>query len=454
MKGLWKKYAGLRYCVTALFGVLAGMLLMVFIMGRSKEEPKAQPEEQQTVAAMQEPALTSQEEPVEEEPQESVEAQSVPAGESQYPEWSETTVYNGGDTVIYKNRIYKAKWWTQGEQPDNADVWEDTKESPAAVVSGEESDREPVIVNSTASPDERFKVVVYYPSWEPDKLQKIDYSVVTHVNYAFAIPKEDGSLRELDNPETAAAIIKEAHANKRKALLAVGGWSYNDVPLEAAFMAATETPEKRKLFADNIIAMCKSYGFDGVDMDWEHPRVDSDSSVRYEELMLDLAQRLHEEGLLLTSAVLSGATADGNIYYDAAAHTNAVLGAVDWINVMAYDGGDGERHSSYEFAINSAAYWKDTRGMEASRIVLGVPFYSRPGWMSYDAVLTADENAWEKDMTNANGMEVWYNGIPTIQKKTVYAAEELGGIMVWEITQDTGQKEYSLLQAIKKAIEK
>lgn len=451
MKELWKKYAGLRYCAAALSGVLAGMLLMAVLLGHSKAEPEPQPKEQP--AAVQEPSLALQEEPVWDESQDTVEVQFDPAGESEYPEWSETTVYNGGDTVIYKNRIYKAKWWTQGEQPDNADVWEDTKESPAAVVSKEESHRKPVIVNSEVSPDESFKVVVYYPSWEPDKLQKIDYSVVTHVNYAFAIPKEDGSLRKLDNPETAAAIILEAHANKRKVLLAVGGWSYNDVPLEAVFMAATETSEKRKLFADNIIAMCKSYGFDGVDMDWEHPRVDSDSSTRYEELMLDLAQRLHEEGLLLTSAVLSGATADGNIYYDAAAHTNAVLGAVDWINVMAYDGGDGERHSSYEFAVNSAEYWKETRGMEGSRIVLGVPFYSRPGWMSYDAVLAADGNAWEKDAADANGMEVWYNGIPTIQKKTEYAAEELGGIMVWEITQDTGQTEYSLLQAIKKAIE-
>ena len=32
----------------------------------------------------------------------------------------------------------------------------------------------------------------------------------------------------------------------------------------------------------------------------------------------------------------------------------AVLNAVDFINVMAYDGGDGERHSSYQFAVHCA----------------------------------------------------------------------------------------------------
>lgn len=68
--------------------------------------------------------------------------------------------------------------------------------------------------------------------------------------------------------------------------------------------------------------------------------------------MLALFERLHAQGKLLTAAVLSRVTADGNIYYDAAAQTNAVLNAVDFINVMAYDGGDGERHSSYQFAVN------------------------------------------------------------------------------------------------------
>ncbi len=35
-----------------------------------------------------------------------------------------TKVYVGGDTVIYKGEKYTAKWWTQGETPGKADVWE------------------------------------------------------------------------------------------------------------------------------------------------------------------------------------------------------------------------------------------------------------------------------------------------------------------------------------------
>lgn len=283
-------------------------------------------------------------------------------------------------------------------------------------------------------------------------LSKLRFDTITHVNYAFAIPKSDGSLRPLENPELARKVIKKAHANGAKALLAIGGWSYNGTPLESTFKSATSTKAKRKKFVNSIINMMEEYGFDGIDMDWEHPRVDDSSKKQYEAVMVLLAKKLHAKNKLLTSAVLSGATADGQIYYDAAAHTDKVLNAVDWINVMAYDGGDGARHSSYQFAVNCAKYWKNTRGMPAKKIVLGVPFYGRPSWSSYEQFLKTDKNAYKKNVVQINGMDAYYNGMPLIKKKTSYAIDNLGGVMIWEITQDTTVKKYSLLTAIQKAI--
>ncbi|MEG2053450.1 MAG: glycosyl hydrolase family 18 protein, partial [Oscillospiraceae bacterium] len=147
-------------------------------------------------------------------------------------------------------------------------------------------------------------------------------------------------------------------------------------------------------------------------------------------------------------AVLSGVTPDGNIYYDSPAHTNAVLNAVDWINVMAYDGGDGERHSGYDFSINCGKYWKETRGLPAHKVVLGVPFYARPSWAAYSEILKTVTDADTKDIADFNGVQAYYNGVDTITKKTKYAKENLGGIMIWEISQDTTDKSKSLLQAI------
>ncbi|WP_315823796.1 Ig-like domain-containing protein [Paraflavitalea speifideaquila] len=34
------------------------------------------------------------------------------------PAWNATTPYNGGALVVYNNKVYQAKWWTQGNQPD------------------------------------------------------------------------------------------------------------------------------------------------------------------------------------------------------------------------------------------------------------------------------------------------------------------------------------------------
>ncbi|MEG0614143.1 MAG: glycosyl hydrolase family 18 protein, partial [Oscillospiraceae bacterium] len=299
-----------------------------------------------------------------------------------------------------------------------------------------------------------FKVVGYYPSWQPDKVKNIQYDNLTHINYAFAIPKSDGTLMPLENASSAQKIIKSAHKKGVKVLLAVGGWSYKETPLEPTFKEATNSPEKVKKFTKSIIDMVKKYGFDGVDMDWEHPRYQDVTSEQYTQLMQSLSVELKKDNLLLTSAVLSGVTADGTVLYDAAAHTDAVIKAVDWFNVMAYDGGDGDRHSSYDFAVNCGNYWKNTRKMPANKVVLGVPFYGRPSWKTYEEILAANPDAYKTDVSNINGIEAHYNGIPTIQKKTKWACENVGGVMIWEISQDTTAKDKSLLTAIAETIKK
>ena len=367
--------------------------------------------------------------------------------------WDKTVAYTGGQRVIYKGYEFEAKWWTQGEEPSiNGDgVWTLIGEAkPSEVEDGDEEDVE--ISDKPVAGVKDFKVVAYYPSWKPSDLDKIQYDLITHINYAFAIPTADGGLRPLENEDTAKALIATAHKNNTKVLLAIGGWSYNDTPLEPTFVSATNTPEKIKKFGNAIIDMCNKYGFDGVDMDWEHPRADGKSKEQYKELMVYLSNKLHKQDKLLTAAVLSGVSADGNVLYDAAGHLKQALDAVDWINVMAYDGGDGDRHSSYEFAENSAKYWLNNRKLPAHKVVLGVPFYGRPSWAAYVDLLQNDKEAYKKDVTTYNGMEAHYNGMATIKKKAQYAKKNCGGVMIWEITQDTKTKDKSLQQAIKEGI--
>ncbi len=295
-----------------------------------------------------------------------------------------------------------------------------------------------------------FKVVGYYPAWEPIKAGRIRYEDLTHINYAFAVPAADGGLLPLQNAALAEYIIYYAHANGVKVLLSVGGWSHNNLPLEPIFMEATDTPEKTAQLGEAIITMAKKYGFDGVDIDWEHPRNNEVSRQQYEGLMNYLCDRLKEENMLFTAAVLSGVSPAGAVYWDAAAQTDTVLACLDWINVMAYDGGDGDwsEHSTYEFAVNSAKYWRDIRNVPAHKIVLGVPFYGRPFGISYADILELDPNAYQKDLVVIDDTQVHYNGISTIEAKTQWALDNIGGIMIWELSQDTKDSSKSLLNAI------
>ena len=304
-----------------------------------------------------------------------------------------------------------------------------------------------------AAADDSFRVVAYYPSWRPSShLDKVDYDTVTHVIYAFAIPTAEGGLMPLENPETAKKLIDSAHAAGAKVLLAVGGWSYGDVTLESTFVSATSTAARRTAFADAILEMCDRYGFDGVDIDWEYPRLAGNTYKQYESLMLDLADRLHRKGKLLTTAVMGGTSPQGVIYANADAYTDKALQAVDWINVMAYDGDNGSHHSTYEYAVHASSYWRDKRGLDREKVVLGVPFYARPGGISYAVLAASHPSAALGDSLRHKGTQVWYNGPATITAKTEYALEQLGGVMIWEITQDTTDPSISLLGAIASAI--
>jgi GH18 family chitinase len=49
-------------------------------------------------------------------------------------------------------------------------------------------------------------------------------------------------------------------------------------------------------------------------------------------------------------------------------------------------------------------------------------------------------------------MKYYYNGIPTMVKKTQLAKNNLGGIMIWEIAYDT-EGDLSLLRALSQTLE-
>lgn len=287
-----------------------------------------------------------------------------------------------------------------------------------------------------------FKVVGYYPSWTFSDVNKVPYDRLTHINYSFLLPKSDGSVKAIDNPQKLKDLVKKSHENKVKVSIAVGGWSDGGAELDPVFETLAANEVARNRLIDNIIQVVETYNLDGVDMDWEYPDP-GQSAENYYLLMKGLKEKLAPKNKLLTAAVSCGRTVDGTDLWAANAITKQVVDLVDWLNIMAYDGGNGNRHSPYSFAEGALNYWQDKRGFSADKLVLGLPFYGRPSWKPYNQIVAENPQAPFQD----NVGDVYYNGIDTIKRKTDLAKNRTAGIMIWEITQDTVDKT-SLITAI------
>ena len=289
-----------------------------------------------------------------------------------------------------------------------------------------------------------FKVIGYMPNWySVQVLEQMPIEKYTHINYAFAIPTKDGDVLALPNPDFASRLVEIAHENGVKVLISLGGWSYNGIELEPTFVSATETPEECALLAQNTVSLASQYGFDGVDLDWEHPK--ESTAGQFEALVLALQEECTKAGLYLTAAVIGGDGMTTGI-------TDKAAAAFDWINVMCYDGGQGADHSPMSLAEDYILYWTKDRQLDPSKVTLGVPFYERPTWNAYSSLVAADPENAHRDETEFQGKTVYYNGIETMKAKTAFAMENAGGVMVWQIVQDTTDEDLSLLNAIRETI--
>jgi Glycosyl hydrolases family 18/Ricin-type beta-trefoil lectin domain len=269
------------------------------------------------------------------------------------------------------------------------------------------------------------KTVGYVTSWVPNIY--VPYSKLTHINYAFTVPNPDGSLtRNPENPGWLQTIVSNAHANGGKVLISVGGWM-SDSPNPWAFASLAGNSGYRQNFRNNLINLVNAYNLDGVDIDWEYP-CPGGNGGNYVTLMSELSGDMYSRGKLLSGAVAAfGANGD--------CVGTSVFNSVDHLNLMAYDIRD-PNHSDYADAVNSINYWKG-KGLAANKAVLGLPYYAHPSWSAYNTLVS--QNGANRCRDN-DGYNYW-NGIPTIRAKSSYARSNAGGVMMWEMSQDTSGSE-------------
>lgn len=359
----------------------------------------------------------------------------------------------------------------------------------------------------------------------------IPFDKLTHINYAFiginpstlAVDVLDpfATLEKMypgeawDSPYAGNLGMlrkKKLEYPNLSVLLSVGGWTRSN-----GFHAAAATAQTRQTSVSNLVAFMVEQGMDGLDIDWEYPGVDRakdpndqydmgapggpEDTENYTLFLKELREQLDAQGLKdnryyqLTVAV--------GIGYDKIAVTNPgdYYQYVDMINLMTYD-----MHGGFESTIGHQAplYTNpaDTHepenvekynvdwavneflrlGVPASKLSLGIPFYSR-GWDNVSGGWDVDGNGTSDgmfgtggatlagswgiggqgpyfDMAALEGTAGWekytdpiskvswlynrtkavlytYDDPTSISVKVDYAiAKQLGGIMYWELDGD------------------
>tara|TARA_X000000950_G_scaffold216135_1_gene260129 strand:+ start:1102 stop:2124 length:1023 start_codon:yes stop_codon:yes gene_type:complete len=290
------------------------------------------------------------------------------------------------------------------------------------------------------------RVVGYYSTCCFSVYDKIQYCKLTHLNIAFANPQTDGTMvlpgNSGDLLKNVMDIARSQNSNIKIYISIAGGWLSDE--MANTWKNFLASPQDRRILIEKIVSYVLDNGFDGVDVDLEWKYV----TTGYSDFVIELRDALKEHSKGITAAYPS------ETRYSLI--TEEALNALDFINLMVYDytgpwNPSSGQHSSYNHAKRSINFWKNTVGTNPSKLTLGVPFYgydfsnNTVRSFTYGSMVAFDISNSEKD----NVGNRYYNGRPTIANKVKLASQNLSGIMIWELGQDSFT-EYSLLESIHK----
>ena len=226
---------------------------------------------------------------------------------------------------------------------------------------------------------------------EPEDL---DLTGLTHINFAFSF-FHPSSFQIMPMDANAASLYSRFTALKARrpglqTWLSVGGWSFND---------PTNTPNTRKAFSDMVSSRAnrrafitslrnfmQTYGFDGLDIDWEYPVADDRGGRKadFENFPIFLRELRASFGNGLGITV----TLPSSYWYLRHFDLPAMAPHLDWFNIMSYDihgvwdssnrftGPFIRPHTNLtEIEDGLSLLWRV--GVEPSMIVLGLGWYGR-----------------------------------------------------------------------------
>lgn len=317
-------------------------------------------------------------------------------------------------------------------------------------------------------------VAGYFASWKRDVVDHtmIAYVHLTHIAHAFAWPDGEGNL-VLPEGYLYPELNQEAHAHGVKILMSLGGWGNCE-----GFAPMAADPAKRAKFVRQAAEACRERDYDGLDIDWEFVETEAERES-FTALIreLDAALKAMTPPRLLSMAAPAGA------YYGRWIDFEALHPCFDFIGFMTYDfhGGwsDHSGHNAPLYAcgdscgsVDETFLYARSRGIPASKILLGIPFYGRSfdcsalglpfqtsGEVSFTEVQSRLAKGWTSSRdfcarvpllrSPAGGAIVSYEDVLSVRSKCRYALDEgAGGFIIWELSHDRWGGQSVLLEAV------
>lgn len=229
------------------------------------------------------------------------------------------------------------------------------------------------------------EVFGFAPHWTLNKLDNIDFSVLTTLAYFGVDVDGEGRLDKSGNgyetfmSRQATDLFRKAHASGTRVVLTVTQMTDEQI----LTLMDSEPAQSRAI--DEIVAAVRQRGIDGINVDMEYTGDPGQYyRDRFSDFIANLAQRMHQEipASKVTVSVYASAVKDPKIYDIKALGRNS-----DGIFMMAYDfavaGSDNAIPTDPLYGHQSGKYWYDIASavndflsrVSPDKIILGVPYY-------------------------------------------------------------------------------
>ncbi|CAK7203033.1 hypothetical protein SEUCBS139899_005762 [Sporothrix eucalyptigena] len=338
--------------------------------------------------------------------------------------------------------------------------------------------------------------VGYYESWaNTRRCQKVapedlNLDGFTSINFAFVFfDPETFTITSMD--ANAASLYSRFTSLKSKkpglqTFISVGGWSFTDPGVtQTAFSRMASSASYRDAFIRSIVQFMDTYGFDGVDLDWEYPGADDRGGVAADTA--NFVALVSQMKTVFGGKYGLTVTLPTSYWYLQHFDVVGLQPHVDWFNLMAYD-----LHGTWDSAsvyvgpfvaphtnlteIDAALDLLWRAGVDPGHVVLGQGWYGRSftlespgcntpngvcrfsgaaqpgpcseaaGILDYQEIAslvasqhmtpTWDKTAGVKWITWNHDQWVSYDDADTFNQKREFAGRRcLGGMMVWAMDQ-------------------